>query len=234
MADAMDSKSISREGVGVQVPASAPTTTTDLDPFVQAALPVLVHRLNNSAQVVAGVNALLALDPRADVLAARASDLAEVAREYADTGWLIGMCAMALGEHERFERRDARGLELATGLAIELARRAQRTLAVEGSAPALRHAHGAGWEGAWTLGSWLHAAALAAPAGARVRVVCEAHARGMRWRDDAPWTSERERCARRLGSRVADLDVEAGTRALELGARWFSAPQSSAAPDVPT
>lgn len=228
MADAMDSKSISREGVGVQVPASAPPPSvneraaSELDPFVHGALPVLLHRLNNAAQILAGVNAILSIDPRAEVLGARAGDLAEIARDYSDSGWLLGVCAMALGEHDRFERRDARGLELATNLSIELARRGRRALAIEGEAPSLRATHGAGWECAWALGSWLHAAALAVPSGASVRVVCERRDGGVRWTDDAPWSEDRERCARRLVARVTDLRVEAATRAFDLGSRWLA------------
>src|SRR5262245_17233978 len=74
MADAMDSKSISRKGVGVQVPASAPEHQIE-DPLARAMLPVLLHRVANATQHLNGLTALLAHDPGA--LAARGGDLAE-------------------------------------------------------------------------------------------------------------------------------------------------------------
>lgn len=247
MADAMDSKSISRKGVGVQVPASAPTELhaaapaaeraaleIEADPFVRAALPVLLHRLNNSAQIVIGVNALLGLGARAEVLDARAGDLAQVARDYADSGWLLGLCAAALGGVERFERRDRDGLDLVFGLCAELARRKGGTLEVVGELPRLRSDVGAGWECAWAVGSWLRALTEASSGVAGLRVATCARSGRSRWTDDVPWSASREQSATRMCARVAGVHVDPATHALEIEPAWLASGQSNAALDVPT
>ncbi len=247
MADAMDSKSISRKGVGVQVPASAPielpsfapaadrsAVELEADPFVRAALPVLLHRLNNAAQIVLGVNALLGLGARADVLDARAGDLAQVARDYADSGWLLGLCAAALGGVDRFERRDRDGLDVVFRLCAELARRRGCSLELAGELPRLRADAGVGWECSWAVGSWLHALAEAAPSGACVRVVHSSLDGRSRLTDDAPWTELRAQRAANIGACVAGLHMEPATHALEIEPSWLASGQSNAALDVPT
>ena len=97
MADAMDSKSISREGVGVQVPASAPA-----DELARALLPALLHRLNNVTQVLAGVNSLVRVSGSSTVLLERADDLRHAGGALEQLGWLVGALALdALGPGAR-------------------------------------------------------------------------------------------------------------------------------------
>lgn len=242
MADAMDSKSISREGVGVQVPASAPQRAGALAPdsasrphdaselaqralhglardaFARAALPVLMHRINNATQVLAGLNALLALRGAEPLAEARSADLSGIASTYAESGWLLAVLGSALGAETLLERRERAGLAATIALVSELARRAGRTLECRGAPPELNAGHGAGWEAAWAVGSWLHAALLATPSGACLRVRIEHDGAGTRFVDDAPWDETRAELATRLSSRVPGLSAERSE--LRLAAAW--------------
>lgn len=242
MADAMDSKSISREGVGVQVPASAPPHSDAQfpgveiprrdarelaqralhglahDAFARAALPVLMHRINNATQVLAGLNALLALRGTEPLADARSADLAGIATTYAESGWLLAVLGSALGAESLLERRENTGLAATIGLVTELARRNGRVLECCGTPPELNAGHGAGWEAAWAVGSWLHAALLATPSGACLRVRIERDGAGVRFVDDAPWDETRAEVATRISSRVPGLSAERSE--LRLAAAW--------------
>ncbi len=107
MADAMDSKSISRKGVGVQVPASAPAFT---DPLARAMLPVLLHRVGNAAQLLTALDALasasgarLLLDRRersglVPLVACVRACLRREGRDLADPGHALPSLATGVGD----------------------------------------------------------------------------------------------------------------------------------------
>jgi hypothetical protein len=186
------------------------------DAYARAALPVLMHRINNATQVLAGLNALLKLGAAPGLLEQRAQDLGQVARTYADSGWLIAVLGSALGAETLLERREQGGLEAVLELAVELARREQRELVIHGRPPRLRPEAGGGWEAAWALGTWLHAAsALSAP---KVEVRLEHGGSGLELHDDAAWDAQRAAAGARIASRVVDVSVAPGH--LGLGARW--------------
>lgn len=232
MADAMDSKSISRKGVGVQVPASAPDDAPSLarvanerlasDAYLRAALPALLHRLNNATQVLTALNALATLPGGGEMLAKRASDLADVVRVYDASGWLLATFGSALGARTLNERRDRAGLAHVVELARELARRDGRDLVVSGTAPDLDATEGDGWEPAWALGRWLHAATAAAPEHATVSVELARDAGELVVSTDAPWSDARARDAAAVVERVEGLRAIDGGRCLGIGERWLA------------
>ena len=135
MADAMDSKSISREGVGVQVPASAPAIQTD--ELARALLPVLLHKLNNVTQVIASVNSLVRLTGESTPIAKCAADLDHSAGMLARLGWLLGALARGVGTDLGSQRHEERALEWLLELLAEALRREGRELAPAGALPRL-------------------------------------------------------------------------------------------------
>ncbi len=162
MADAMDSKSISREGVGVQVPASAPSSSDAA--LARLLLPALLHRLNNVTQVISGVNSLVRITGERGVIAEHAEDLDESARGLERLGWLLGLLGRQRGTDLLLARREPRGPEWLLDLAREALRRERRDLAAPdpGSLAIATEAPGA-MDLAWTITAWLVAAAQAAP-----------------------------------------------------------------------
>ena len=165
MADAMDSKSISRKGVGVQVPASAPRAA---DPLAKAMLPVLLHRMGNAAQLLNGLDALLAVDPSA--LEARAGDLAAARDQVDDLGWLLALLASASGAHLLLDRRERAGLAPLVDAVRACLRREQRDLdAGPRSLPGLAPDVGDGWQLPWGLASFLYLSGASLPARASLR-----------------------------------------------------------------
>jgi len=176
---------------------------------------VLMHRINNATQVLAGLNALITLGSAEALLASRASDLQQVARTYAESGWLLAALGSALGAETLLERREAQGLEPVLELARELARRTGTQLEFAGQVPRLCPTAGRGWEPAWALGSWLFA--LSATPAAPVRLLGDEGA--LRVEDDAPWSTARAALAQHIASRIAD--VQCGPNRLRLGPSWF-------------
>lgn len=165
MADAMDSKSISREGVGVQVPASAPAASSD--ELARALLPALLHRLNNVTQVLAGVNSLVKLTNSSAPLVQCRGDLEHASGALERLGWQVHALSRALGAPIGAERREEHALEWLVELVIESLRREGRDLVLAGALPRLPAA--CGTAECWELASRLHAAVLAAPARAPLR-----------------------------------------------------------------
>lgn len=213
MADAMDSKSISRKGVGVQVPASAPGLS---DPLARAMLPVLLHRIGNASQLLSNLAALL--DVRAGALEERAEDLAAAGGIVDETGWLLALLASASGANLLLERREAHGLApLVDGVRACL-RRENRDLApFRGSLPLLAPHVGSGWELPWYVGSVLYLSGRALP---EKQSLAWSIARGEgTWRIAcARTTEERPRCA----IAGASDRVEGELRVLELPAGWLA------------
>ena len=150
-----------------------PTTATAADPLARALMPVLLHRLNNATQVLAGWNSLLGIPAADALLARRADDLADAARTTDDVGWALAVLASAAGADLLLERRSARGLEPILAFVREALRRAGRDLAVPAERlPSLASEAPGGsepWAAAWVAASWLHACGAALPAGETLR-----------------------------------------------------------------
>lgn len=241
MADAMDSKSISLTGVGVQVPASAPTpydatgaagpvVARARDPLAEAAVPVLLHRLNNATQILTSLNSLLALGPDGRALfEARAGDLAYASERVDELGWCLAVAASALGADLLLARRDRAGLVALVELVGEVLRRDGRALAKPAhSLPVLRVDVAHGWQLPWAFASWLWTSGSVLESGAelewhvsalddRVRLVCR-----------APWSEAHSRArdawaARLPGARFEQAEDARGPSAiLSMPSAWFA------------
>lgn len=174
MADAMDSKSISRKGVGVRVPALAPGSAKDaplralaedlgraLAPSIAARIGALGERYQAFAlRLGAGDEGRFA-----DALFDESQAL-ELARDEAavvEAGYVLGVLAAACG----LDVLRARRLDEGPRVLVELvARRFGRTLDPPvGALPLAAADAGGGWEGTFALGALFAAAAGGAAAG---------------------------------------------------------------------
>ena len=79
-----------------------------------ALLPVLLHRIRNTTQLLSNLNALLALEPDGGpaLPEGRADDLAAAAGEADELGWLLGVLAGGLGADLLLRRCARRSLSL--------------------------------------------------------------------------------------------------------------------------
>lgn len=163
MADAMDSKSISRKGVGVRVPSSVPAT----DPLAAALLPVFLHRLGNTTQLLSTIGSLLSLTQDAGLLAERRDDLAEAAGRAEELGYLLAVLASACGADLLLERREPRGLEIVLLAARDALRRTGRDVALAPQPlPDLAPHFADGWRLPWSVAALIHGAAMQLAQGA--------------------------------------------------------------------
>lgn len=131
MADAMDSKSISREGSRGSSPR--PGTSVGAEPSISAdgelaaaLLPVVLHELNNHTQYLAVLAALArsgAPDASAD------SGLAPTANAVRELGWVLGLVAAADGADYLRDRSEADGLAPVVRCVRQALRREGRDLA---------------------------------------------------------------------------------------------------------
>ncbi len=213
MADAMDSKSISRKGVGVQVPASAPQLA---DPLARAMLPVLLHRIGNASQLLSNLDALLEVRPVA--LEERPEDLAAAGEIVDDVGWLLALLASASGARLLLDRREAHGLEPLVACVRACLRREGRDLdATTSPLPRLSPRVGSGWELPWAFASMLYLSGRELPP--RGSLAWSIEPRGDVWRLACAKTTDV-----RLGLELPgakDL-VEGDSRILEVPADWLA------------
>jgi hypothetical protein len=221
MADAMDSKSISRKGVGVQVPASAPH---EPDELARALVPVLLHKLNNTTQYLTALQALIGSSPDPDARSRAVSQdvfggLHETALEVDDLGWILGLVANAAGANVLLERRERARLGALVRLVADCLRRTGRDLdAPDRELPlvAARSAREA-WEAPWLAARWLYAAGSSLPKGSKLewelvarspdRFVLVSH---------APATTDTIDLAAQVKSRHPGFDPALGAHACEL------------------
>jgi hypothetical protein len=125
-------------------------------------LPVLLHRMGNAAQLLTGLDALLAVDPGA--LESRADDLASARALVDETGWLLALLASASGARMLLDRRERGGLAPLLACVRACLRREERDLdAVEGALPGLAPDVGEGWQLPWTIASFLYLAGRSGP-----------------------------------------------------------------------
>ena len=223
MADAMDSKSISRKGVGVQVPASAPATQ---DPLARAMLPVLLHRVANATQHLNGVASLLALDPGA--LGARSGDLAETSDRVDEVGWLLALLASAQGARLLLARREKHGLRALVGCVRECLRHEGRDLGEPGAPlPELAPEIGDGWQLPWAIGTWLFECGRSVPPGRSLAWRFRGSSEGTRIEcveTDVDLAALADRLARELPGAVATREGSGATLRLPRG--WLLEPEA--------
>ena len=130
---------------------------TDPDPLAAALLPVTVHGLNNATQLVASLNAVLAMPDGGAFLEGRADDLSSVSTDLDGLGWIVAVLASASGSDLMLARRKRDGLPIMIDCVRDGLRREGRDLApTEGSLPALAPGYGSGWEVAWAVGVALY------------------------------------------------------------------------------
>src|SRR5258705_6178932 len=220
MADAMDSKSISRKGVGVQVPASAPAFT---DPLARAMLPVLLHRVGNAAQLLTALDALVAVDARA--LETRSGDLASVGESVDEIGWLLALLASASGARLLLDRRERSGLVPLVACVRACLRREGRDLADPGHALAsLATGVGDGWQLPWAVGSLLYLAGRALPPRGALAWTIETSGDGWSVACAAPSRDAFDRWARWVARELAPARcaIEGERATLRLPPAWLA------------
>ena len=105
--------------------------------FAAAVLPVLLHRIRNTTQLVTVVNALLSgAEPEA-LCERRAEDLAQAAEESRELGWLLAVLSGGLGCELAHRRAEPGGLAAALALVRDTVRRGGGTLELRGPIPRL-------------------------------------------------------------------------------------------------
>ena len=134
------------------------------DPLAEALLPVLVHRMNNSTQLLSNLRTVLQAAPGRDWLTERSEDLADAHGELRITGYLLALVSCACGADLLLERREGRGLVWLLRAVGEVVRREGGRLTEPPSgfpevAPAA-----SSWELLWLVGRLVHGAGRRAAA----------------------------------------------------------------------
>lgn len=154
MADAMDSKSISCDGSRGSSPRPGTTSAASAE-FARALLPVVLHELNNHTQYL---SALGALESAGESFAGRGEGLARTGQDVEELGWLLGLCAGALGTDLLRDRSERQGLAPLVRLVRKALRREGRD--IERADRSLPDLHPRlGWRGALRAGSAIFEAA---------------------------------------------------------------------------
>ena len=105
-----------------------PRTALRADEELAAALlPVLLHRINNTTQLLLGVRAMVE-GGGGEIPARSASDLAVAAREAHELGWLLGLLSGGLGADLLLARHESAGLAPLLRLVRDGLRRKQRAV----------------------------------------------------------------------------------------------------------
>lgn len=220
MADAMDSKSISRKGVGVQVPASAPIPVrSPPDELSRALVAVLLHKLANTTQYLSAVNACLA-DEAARSSGALSSGalsvdgLSSTALEVDELGFVLGLVANANGADLLLERRKRNGLTALVSLVVECVRRAGGDIAPgERTLPELAvSSREDAWRTPWAVGRWLFAAGVSRRGAERVEWELSVDAERPMLVCHAPQDPTIEACALELAALDPRFEFELGPR----------------------
>lgn len=118
------------------------TTPPTRHPRLAAALiPALVHRINNTTQLLVVLRSVLA-EPDEDVLASAGPDLAHAARDAEEQGWLLGLLARSMGTDLLLAREERGGLGATLHLLAEALRRERKQLEIPSSLPSMTLAAG--------------------------------------------------------------------------------------------
>lgn len=109
--------------------------------LAEALIPVLVHRINNTTQLLVVLRSMLA-EPDDGLLATAGPSLAHAARDAEEQGWLLGLLARSLGTDLLLAREERDGLGATLKLLAEALRRQRKQLAVPASLPTMTLAEG--------------------------------------------------------------------------------------------
>jgi len=125
------------------------------DPLSAALMPTLVHQLNNTTQLVTGLQALMNLPGGGDLPLDPTEQLSSAAREVDASGWCLAVLATAAGSDLVLARRRRDALRLIVDLVRHGLRRDGADLALAtGPIPsaATDAVDECGWKAAWSTG----------------------------------------------------------------------------------
>ncbi|MEM9379254.1 MAG: hypothetical protein AAGB93_04820 [Planctomycetota bacterium] len=186
--------------------------TPTSDPVARTLIPVLVHEVNNTTQLLVGLRALLDLPGGEDLFSKRADELARASEQMNDLGFALAVLATANGADMLLARRSRRAVEILWTLAVRsLERSGEARVSCEGAPPDLSPHALDGWQVPWS------AAALLLTASEQ----CGIDAWRWRWRDDGALVG---RCEGRgltdeavgaIAARVPGATVESRTGEVE-------------------
>jgi hypothetical protein len=130
------------------------------DPLAVALLPVLLHKLAGTTQLLSGLNALLGIEGGEEFALTRSDDLGAASKTAHDLGWLMAVLASAGGTNLLLERREPRGITIVLDVLSDALSRTGRAMRGTGLAPpALAPDVLDGWQVPWSIGALLLAAA---------------------------------------------------------------------------
>jgi len=196
------------------------------DPLAAALLPVLVHRMNNTTQLLSNLRAVLQHAGGRDWLGERSGDLASAYTELDGAGYLLAVLSSACGADLLLARREPRGVALMVAAVGEVVRREGGRF-VEPCRPLPDQAPGvhAGWQLAWGFGALLLGSARS----------CGLQGTAFEWQlleESEAWVlvgscvpaDEFASLVPRLAERLpeAELDVRKGGWSWRLPAAWLS------------
>ncbi|HVS10812.1 MAG TPA: hypothetical protein VMS76_13145 [Planctomycetota bacterium] len=144
-------------------------------PLAAALLPVLLHRVNNTTQLVTSLNAVLA-QGGASRQASCGAGLAEAARESDELGWALGVIACGLGADLLLARHERAGLRPLLALVRGALRREGRDALLPERLPDLEPLGGEGWHTAWAVSELVWLAGSSLPRGMALRFELESEA----------------------------------------------------------
>ncbi len=122
----------------------------------QVLLPVLLHEVNNTTQLLVGLRALLELPGGEALFAQRAGDLARASDAMYDLGFALAVVATAGGANMLLARRHPRALEILWELtARALSRSGAAPLERSGTPLDLRPDALDGWQAPWSVAALL-------------------------------------------------------------------------------
>jgi len=132
--------------------------TQTIDPLTKALLPVLIHRANNTTQLLANLNTLAASMPTMHWLEERADDLAEASANLEQAGYLLAVLASASGANLLLDRREPRALQIMGEAVRDLMRREGHSFTMPPQPlPSCSGDVAHGWELPWAFGALLAA-----------------------------------------------------------------------------
>jgi hypothetical protein len=195
--------------------------TSPVDPLVRAALPVLLHGLANTTQLLTGLRSALAFEGGEALFASRAGDLAGASGRIGDLGYALAVLGSASGADLLLARREPRGLAILVGIADEVVRRDGRVLAGPEELPLLAPQAQDGWQLPWAVASLLLASANDHAEGALVPWGLAAGPRG--WELALPAGTQVETGLERVLPRLrgAEAEREGERWRLALPAPWL-------------
>jgi len=196
------------------------------DPLADHLLPVLVHRMNNTTQLLSNLQALGRVSETTDWLAERNEDLAGACGDMDRVGYLMAVVASASGADLLLKRRESEGLQFVMEAVADVAFREGRELQRPAHLLPLQAPHVYdGWQLPWALGSLLLLATLGLERGSRLE--WQLLEEGESWvlvsssSVDEGFHGLRERLARRLPE--CRLDVRREGWSWRVPADWLRA-----------